>query len=190
MYFPIAQTSYGGELIVETTGDPRLWIPAIKREVRAVDKTALVVWIQTGADILRSEESVYIQRMAASLVGSLSLLGMFLASVGLYGVVAYLVNRRTHEIGIRMALGAGRKEVLKLVLRQGISLVQVGAFIGIALAFATTRFMASMLYGVSPVDPVALFGSALLAGAVTFVACYIPARRATKVDPMVALRYQ
>jgi putative ABC transport system permease protein len=190
MYFPVAQTSYGGELIVETTGDPRLWIPAIKREVRAVDKTALVVWIQTGADILRSEESVYIQRMAVSLVGSLSLLGMFLASVGLYGVVAYLVNRRTHEIGIRMALGAGRKEVLKLVLRQGISLVLVGAFIGLALAFATTRFMASMLYGVSPTDPAALFGSALLAGAITFVACYIPARRATKVDPMVALRYQ
>ncbi len=190
MYFPIAQTSYGGELIVETTGDPRLWIPAVKREVRAVDKTALVIWIQTGADILHSEQTVYVERMAAGMVGSLSLLGIFLASVGLYGVVAYLVNRRTHEIGIRLALGAGRKEILNLVLRQGLILVLVGVFVGIALAFATTRFMSSMLYGVSPLDPAALGGSALLAGILTFVACYIPACRATKVDPMVALRYE
>jgi ABC-type antimicrobial peptide transport system permease subunit len=128
--------------------------------------------------------------MAAGMVGSLSLLGIFLASVGLYGVVAYLVNRRTHEIGIRLALGAGRKEILNLVLRQGLILVLVGVFVGIALAFATTRFMSSMLYGVSPLDPAALGGSALLAGILTFVACYIPARRATKVDPMVALRYE
>jgi len=128
--------------------------------------------------------------MAAGMVGSLSLLGMFLASVGLYGVVAYLVNRRTHEIGIRVALGAGRKQVLKLVLRQGLTLVLVGAFIGLALAIATTRFMSSLLYGVSPVDPTALFGSTLLAGVIALVACYIPARRATKVNPMVALRYE
>ena len=190
MYFPIAQTSYGGELIVETTGDPRLWIPAVKREVRAVDKTALIIWIQTGADILHSEQTVYVKGMAAGMVGSLSLLGMFLASVGLYGVIAYLVNRRTHEIGIRLALGAGRKEILNLVLRQGLILVLVGAFAGLALAFATTRFMSSLLSGVSPLDPAALGGSALLAGIITFVACYIPARRATKVDPMVALRYE
>jgi len=190
MYFPIAQTSYGGVLIVETTGDPRLWIPAVKREVWAVDKTAVVVWIQTGESTFRSEESVYVQRMAAGMVGSLSLLGMFLASVGLYGVVAYLVNRRTHEIGIRVALGAGRKQVLKLVLLQGLTLVLVGAFIGLALAIATTRFMSSLLYGVSPVDPTALFGSTLLAGVIALVACYIPARRATKVNPMVALRYE
>jgi predicted permease len=190
MYLPLAQTHAGGELIVETTGDPRLWIPAVKREVRAVDKSAQFVWIQTGTDLLRSEMSVYIRRTAVDLVGSLSLLGMFLASVGLYGVVAYLVNRRTHEIGIRLALGAGRKEVLNLVLRQGLMLVLVGVPIGLALAFATTRFMSSMLFGVSPLDPVALGGSALLAGLLTFVACYIPARRATKVDPMVALRYE
>jgi predicted permease len=190
MYFPIAQSSYAGELIVETAGDPRLWIPAVKREVRAVDKTALVIWIQTGADILHSEQTVYVKRMAAGMVGSLSLLGMFLASVGLYGVVAYLVNRRTHEIGIRLALGAGRKEILNLVLRQGLILVLVGAFAGLALAFATTRFMSSMLYGVSPLDPAALGGSVLMAGIITFVACYIPARRATRVDPMVALRYE
>jgi predicted permease len=190
MYLPIAQTRRGETLIVETAGDPCRWIPVIKREIRAVDKAALIAWIQTGADVLHSEESVYIRGTAAGMVGSLSLLGIFLASVGLYGVVAYLVNRRTHEIGIRLALGAGRLAILKLVLRQGLNLVLVGAGVGLALAFATTRFMSSLLYGVSPLDPASLLGSVLLAGMITFVACYIPARRATKVDPMVALRYE
>jgi putative ABC transport system permease protein len=191
MYFPHAQSSIGAvPLIVETTGDPKRWIAAIKREILAVDKTAVVMLVHAGADVFGSEESVYAQRTGTELVASLSLLGMFLACVGLYGVVAYLVNRRTHEIGIRVALGAGRKEVLNLMLRQGLSLVAIGAFIGVALALATTRFMSSLLYGVSPTDPIALFGSALLAGLVAFIACYVPARRATKVDPMVALRYE
>ena len=190
MYFPFAQTSYGGVLIVETTGDPRRWIPAVKREIRAVDKSALVVWLQTGANVIRSEPDVYAQRAATGLVGSLSLLGMFLASVGLYGVVAYIAKLRTHEIGIRVALGAGRKDILGLVLRRGLKLVVIGALIGLGVAFATTRFMSSLLYGVSPADPTALFGSALLAGVVALVACYIPARRATKVHPMMALRHE
>jgi putative ABC transport system permease protein len=190
MYFPFAQTSYGGELIVETAGDPRRWIPAVKREIRAVDKNALVVWVQTGANVIRSEEDVYVQRAATGLVGSLSLLGMFLASVGLYGVVAYIAKLRTHEIGIRVALGAGRKDILGLVLRQGLKLVVMGALIGLGVAFATTRFMSSLLYGVSPADPTALLGSALLAGVVALVACYIPARRATMVHPMMALRHE
>jgi putative ABC transport system permease protein len=190
MYFPFAQTSYGGELIVETTGDPRRWIPAVKREIRAVDKTAVVAGIQTGANVIRSEEEVYALRAATGLVGSLSLLAMFLASVGLYGVVAYLAKLRTHEIGIRVALGAGRKDILGLLLRQGLKLVVFGALIGLGVAFATTRFMSSMLYGVSPADPTALLGSALLAGVVALMACFIPARRATMVHPMMALRHE
>jgi ABC-type antimicrobial peptide transport system permease subunit len=115
---------------------------------------------------------------------------MFLASVGLYGVVAYIAKLRTHEIGIRVALGAGRKDILGLVLRQGLKLVVMGALIGLGVAFATTRFMSSLLYGVSPADPTALLGSALLAGVVALVACYIPARRATMVHPMMALRHE
>jgi predicted permease len=189
MYFPFAQASRGGVLIVETAGDPRRWIPAVKREIRAVDKTAVVAWVQTAANVLHSEEDVYVQRAATSLVGSLSLLGMFLASVGLYGVVAYIAKLRTHEIGIRVALGAGRKDILGLVLRQGLKLVVFGALIGLGVAFATTHFMSSLLYGVSPADPTALIGSALLAGVVALVACYIPARRATMVHPMTALRH-
>ncbi len=190
MYLPFAQAAREGVLIAETAGDPRLWIPAVKQEIRAVDKTAVVVWIQTGESTFRSEESVYVQRIAASMVGSLSLLGMFLASVGLYGVVAYVVNRRTREIGIRVALGAGRKQILNLVLRQGLNLILIGVCGGLALAVATTRFIAGMLFGVSPVDPTALCGSTLLAGIIALVACYIPARRAARVDPMVALRYE
>jgi ABC-type lipoprotein release transport system permease subunit len=191
MYFPFAQTRpYEGALIVETAGDPRRWIPAVKREILAVDKTALVVWVQTGANVFRSQPDVYVQRAATGLVGSLSLLGMFLASVGLYGVVAYIANLRTHEIGIRVALGAGRNDILGLVLRQGLKLVVIGALIGLGVAFATTRFISSMLYGVSPADPAALLGSALLAGVVALVACYIPARRTTMVHPMMALRHE
>jgi predicted permease len=191
MYLPFAQTrSYQGTLIVETTGDPRRWIPAVKREIRAVDKTAVVVWVQTGANVIRADQDVYVQRAATGLVGSLSLLGMFLASVGLYGVVAYIAKLRTHEIGIRVALGAGRMDILGLVLRQGLKLVVIGALIGLGVAFATTRFMSSLLYGVSPADPTALLGSALLAGVVALVACYLPARRATMVHPMMALRHE
>ncbi len=190
MYLPSAQADRGEELIVETAGPPRLWIPAVKREIRAVDKAAVIVWIQTGESTFRSEDSVYIQRMATGMVGSLSLLGIFLASVGLYGVVAYVVNRRTREIGIRLALGAGRKQILGLVLRQGLRLILIGAFFGLVLAMAAGRLIAGMLYGVSPADPMALFGSMLLASGIALLACYIPARRATRVDPMVALRYE
>ena len=190
MYFPFAQASQGGVLIVETAGDPRRWIPTVKREIRAVDKSAVVAWVQTAANVLRSEEDVYAQRAATGLVGSLSLLGMFLASVGLYGVVAYIAKLRTHEIGIRVALGAGRKDILGLVLRQGLKLVVFGGLIGLGAALATTRFMSSLLYGVSPADPTALLGSALLAGLVALVACYIPARRAMMVHPMTALRHE
>ena len=128
--------------------------------------------------------------MAASMIGSLSLLGIFLTSVGLYGVVAYIVNRRTREIGIRVALGATRKQILNLVLSQGFSLVLIGAFLGLVLAIATSHVIAGMLHGVSPIDPGVLIGSVLLAGIITLAACYLPARRATKVDPMVALRYE
>jgi len=190
MYFPFDQAAREGVLIAQTSGNPQLWIPAVKEEIWAIDKAALIVWIQTGESTFRSEESVYIQRMAASMTGSLSLLGIFLASVGLYGVVAYVANRRTREIGIRVALGATRKQILNLVLRQGFNLVLIGAFFGLVLAIGTGHFIAGMLYGVSPIDPGALIGSVLLAGIIALAACYLPARRATKVDPMVALRIE
>ena len=124
------------------------------------------------------------------LLCSLSILGMCLAAVGLYAAVAYLVNRRTHELGIRMALGARRGDVLKLVLAQGMRLSAAGAGVGLAGALAASRLMSGFIYGVAPTDPLSYAASTLVAVCVALLACYFPARRATKVDPMVALRYE
>jgi putative ABC transport system permease protein len=128
--------------------------------------------------------------MPTELTGSLSFLGMFLAAVGLYGVSAYAVNRRQHEIGIRLALGAQRGDVLKMILRHGLRLAIAGVGTGFGAAVALTRAVPALVRGVSPNDPTAFAGSAVLVLLVTVLASYLPARRATKVDPMLTLRCQ
>src|SRR6185295_11705244 len=128
------------------------------------------------------------QRVAASVSGSLGLVVMLLAAIGIYGVTAYAITRRTREIGVRIALGAQRADIVGMVLRQGMSLALAGSAIGLMLAAAASRLLTNLLFGIPPIDPVTFTGAAALFAVIGFMACYVPARRATKVDPLLALR--
>lgn len=189
LYFAFAQMPSGeGALIVETAGDPRTLVEAIKQQVRVEDQNIAFLEVLTLKQLMHY--ALWDDQIAAGLVGTLSVVGMFLAAVGLYGVVSYAANRRTHEIGVRMALGASRSDVLKLIVRQGLRLAIIGVPIGLGVALGVMRLISSMLYSVQPTDPLTFTSSALLMLTVVVLASYFPARRAAKVDPMAALRYE
>jgi putative ABC transport system permease protein len=133
---------------------------------------------------------VFAPRMAASVLGLFGFLALVLASVGLYSVMAYSVMQRSHEIGIRMALGAQRRDVLSLVFKHGLFITGIGIAIGLLAAFGVTRFARSLLFGISPADPLTYVGLSLALSLVALLACFIPARRATQIDPLVSLRYE
>ncbi|HKG14867.1 MAG TPA: FtsX-like permease family protein, partial [Pyrinomonadaceae bacterium] len=168
--------------------DPSALSASVRQAVQTVDANQPIYNIRTMQQIV--SESVAQQRLSMLLLAIFACAALLLAAVGLYGVLAYLVNIRTHEIGIRMALGARPRDVLRLVLRQGGALVLAGLSLGVAAAFAATRALASMLYEVSATDASVYALVALLLAFVALLACLIPARRATKVDPMEALRYE
>jgi putative ABC transport system permease protein len=187
MYLPHLQSSTSGlTVLVRTTGEPLALAAAVRNEVRAIDKDVPVTHVQTMERVLGA--SVAQPRFSMLLVGLFAALALVLSAVGIYGVMAYSVSRRAHEIGVRMALGAGANQVLKLVLKDGMLLALAGIALGLLGAFALTRLMASLLFGISAKDPFTFASVAMLLAAVAFVACYIPARRATKVDPLTALR--
>jgi len=179
---------------VRTAGDPTRIVPAVRQAVAEVDSNLPLNSVKTQVE--QGEETLRMERLFAKLVTLFGVLAQQLAAIGLFGLMAYAVSQRTREIGIRMALGANRVDVLRMVLRQGMVLALLGVVIGVAGALALTKYLESaldlknMLYGVKVSDPLTYGAIALLLTLVAFVACYIPARRATKVDPMVALRYE
>jgi putative ABC transport system permease protein len=175
-------------LTVRTAGDPLKLVNLVKQAVWSVNRDQPVSNIRTMEQVLA--ESVAQPRIFTLLLGVFAALALALASVGIYGVVSYSVSQRTHEVGVRLALGAEQFDVLRLVIGQGMLLTGIGLGIGLAGAMALTRFLSSFLYGVRPTDPITFAAVALVLAVVALLAAYIPARRAMKVDPMVALRYE
>jgi predicted permease len=189
VYLPLAQDPPGlMTLFVRTARDAEEAFAIIRREVRALDAAVPLFGMQTME--ARVNEALRQEQLLASVSSYLGVLGLLLTAVGVYGVISYAVGRRTREIGVRMALGAQVGDVFKLVIRRGLSLALAGIALGLAAAFALTRVLASLLYGVSATDPLAFAGGSLLLIGVTLLACYLPARRATEVDPLVALRHE
>jgi putative ABC transport system permease protein len=176
------------DLVVKTDVEPTNMAAAVRKAVWEVDKDQPVSNIQTMEQILA--DSIARQRFSMLLLVIFAAVAMILAGVGIYGVMSYSVAQRTHEIGIRMALGAQTGAVLKLAVGYGMKLVVVGIVIGLIAAFALTRVMSSLLFGVTATDPATFTLISLLLVAVAVLASYIPARRATKVDPIIALRYE
>jgi putative ABC transport system permease protein len=175
-------------LFVHTAGKPMLWAGSVRRQVASLDKD------EPPHDLATLEElearSLTPRRVNMLLLGTFAGLGLILASVGVYGVVSYSVSQRTHEIGVRMALGAERGDVLKIVVGQGLRSALAGTCVGVAASIGLTRFLQTMLFGVKPTDPVTFVAVSLVLLVVAWLACYIPARRATKIDPIEALRYE
>jgi predicted permease len=191
MYLPAAQ-DYRGMMTLHVRVAPGADAPslvsALRREARALDPNLPVVNVQPMTEAVGF--SLLPLRLAASVVGGLGIVGLLLAALGVYGVVAYSVGGRTREIGIRVALGAQAGDILRLVMRQGFLLVAAGLALGTAGALALTSYLASLLYGVSTSDPTAFSAGALLLASAALLASYLPARRAAKVDPMTALRHE
>ena len=188
-YRPLQQTTPGPvSLIVWTNGDRQAVTNSIRTVARSLDKDVPFTEVSTLDEVISGHiGSSKILIWTAALLGFLA---TGLASIGLYGVTAYAVSGRTREIGIRMALGAKRSNVLRMILFEGLAVIMTGVLIGLFLSVVGTRLMDSLLYGVSPTDPLTFISVAALLTIISLLACYVPARRATKVDPIVALRYE
>jgi putative ABC transport system permease protein len=188
-YFPMYQQPLQNmAVVVKTTNAPAAILTTMRQQVSQLDPAMPIFEIHTMREIRNN--NVAPERLILGLLGGFAALALILAIIGLYGLLAFTVTQRQREIGIRMALGAQRFDVLNLVVGQGMRLVLIGAFIGLLGSFALTRVLASVLFKVEPADPLTFVTVTFLLFVVALLACYIPARRATKVDPMVALRFE
>jgi len=190
VYTPILQEPFGSSpgLVVRTKSDPAGLTAALRQEINQLDPDIPLYQIATMEQLLAERRSD--TRSISLLLSLFALLALALTAVGIYGVIAYSVTQRTQEIGIRLALGAQKSDVLKLVVRQGLLLAVIGVALGLGLALGLTRFLTTLLFGVSATDPLTFVVIAVLLMLTALLACYLPARRATRVDPMVALRYE
>jgi len=180
--------STNATLVARTTGDSNSALAALRGELLRMDSALPLYNVQTLSEHMNVP--LFPFRMAATVLGSFGVLAIVLAAIGIYGVMSYVVASRTREIGVRIAVGAAKRDVLILIIKQGMTLAMIGLGSGLLIAFGVAQLMAKLLFGVSPVDLVTFAGVTLLLGLVAVVACYIPARRAMKVDPLVALRYE
>ena len=189
IYSPILQNpNYSMAVLLKTEQSPMSLAASLREQVRAVDSSLPLFGERTMQDIV--SDSLAQGRLAMQVVGLFGVLALLLASIGIYGVMAYSVNQRTREIGIRVALGASRGTIMRWILRQGLVLIAIGVGVGLLAAFALMRLLRTLLFGVATTDVVTYAALALVLAIVALLACYIPARRATKIDPLVALRYE
>lgn len=186
--FYLPSYSSSSTIVVRTARDPRPLTSSIREQILAVDPNQPVYDIKTMDE--RIAATLETRRFAVVLLGVFGVLALLLAAIGLYGVLAFTVSQRTRDIGIRVALGAQSRDVLVMVIRQGMLLVVIGTALGVMGGYALTRLIQSLLFGISATDPATFLLAPLVLGVVGFIACYVPARRATKVDPLVALRYE
>ena len=189
VYLPVQKIAVGGmSLVARTSANPHEFIGAVRREVAQLDSDLPVSEVATMEEVVA--ESIWQPRLYATLFAVFAGGALLLAVIGIYGVMAFLVQTRTHEIGVRMALGATARDVFRLIVGRGMKLTAVGVVIGVGGAIALTRLMHSLLFNTSATDPFTFILISVLLSLAAFFACYIPARRAAKVDPLVALRYE
>jgi putative ABC transport system permease protein len=186
MYVPFAQSAYFSTIyVVRSNQDPRTLVPAIQREIQAIDPALPLANVRTFENVIA--DSIAPRRLSVVLLGVFAGVAVLLASVGIYGVMSFLVVQRTHEIGVRMALGAQRSDVLKLVLVRSLKLISAGTIIGLIVALMSTHTLRALLYSVSAFDAATFALVTILLGAIALAASYLPAMRATRADPMVVL---
>ena len=184
---PLLQSYRTGQIVyVRVAGDPMAYASAVERTVHGLNSDLPLFNETTLAANMRMGNAF--ERIAAAFAGSFGLLALILAAIGVYGVVAYATRQRTHEIGIRMALGAGKRDIFRQVLGRGLHFAGLGLVLGLIISFALTRYLRGMLYGVGTADWLTFVMVAILLGVATLIACFVPARRAASIDPMQALR--